>query len=135
MHFYNALLQLTGLACLCECFAVFLCSLLLVEIFSKRHHVLVCSLGSQVLVNDKLHRWSRATVIHLSQIGMDDVTSCLAQLLTSASLFLLDHGVTRTVSLDMCVHARTHSHRHCYGYRFRNPLGLPTARMFTIMVL
>uniref|UniRef100_A0A8C4ZK29 Tudor domain-containing protein n=1 Tax=Gadus morhua TaxID=8049 RepID=A0A8C4ZK29_GADMO len=43
-----------------------------------------------------VHRWCRGTVVRLSKIGMDDVTSCPAHLLTSASLFLLDHGVTST---------------------------------------
>ncbi|XP_030198971.1 RING finger protein 17 isoform X1 [Gadus morhua] len=57
--------------------------------------------GSQVLVNDKVHRWCRGTVVRLSKIGMDDVTSCPAHLLTSASLFLLDHGVTSTVNLNI----------------------------------
>ena len=88
-----------------------------------------------MLVNDKVHRWSRGTVVRLSQIGMDDVTSCPAHQLTSATVFLLDHGVTRTISQDMCVHARTHLHRHCYGYGLQEGflLGLSTAFMFALV--
>ncbi|KAJ3592521.1 hypothetical protein NHX12_007648 [Muraenolepis orangiensis] len=56
--------------------------------------------GAQVLVNETVRLWSRGTVVHLSQIGQNDVTSCPAHLLTRARIFMPDNGVTKRIILD-----------------------------------
>ncbi|KAG7278420.1 hypothetical protein CRUP_026971 [Coryphaenoides rupestris] len=55
---------------------------------------------SQVFVRKNSNLWCRGTVVCLSQIGVGDVTSCPAHLLTEASVFLPDYGETKTVYLD-----------------------------------
>ncbi|KAK0152641.1 RING finger protein 17 [Merluccius polli] len=56
--------------------------------------------GSQVFVKEKDHLWCRGTVLYLSQKGQDNVTSCPAHLLTCARIFLMDYGITKTISLE-----------------------------------